>query len=503
LTEFTTGNDKGELFLGYRNLFYTSDRGENWKQLTNIEDKNQGFISGIYQKGDSILFANNSYVYIFNRSDESLKNIGEIESPISDILMIDNDIYISCYGFNENSKILLLQAGQFTDISDGIPNIPINCLEYIEDKEILLAGTDTGVFGYDVHSDTWKKFGTGLPNVIINDLDYNPFTDILRAATFGTGIWQISFSENSQTKPQLNFTGTIEKCPGTELECRVTNPETGKRYIWQDFEEGESRLITTPGVYFVSAVDSISSVVSSSDIFVVSEQQGPVAKIYLETDNRICPGEVAVVRCEVSNYSNDEFKIVWSNGDTTRKGYYRDSDIAFASVETINGCKSTSDSVEIILNPKPEKPVILREGNFLKTNDSYRYQWYFSGEKIEDAIGKSLYAKEPGEYFVKIMNEDYCSSVSDAFVIDSLYGELRLSPNPVKDYLYVESAVNEPSLITITIYDIAGKEYYKKSYGDVSGFFSKKIDTKNLAVGTYYLKLLISDKELCGMLVKN
>ena len=56
----------------------------------------------------------------------------------------------------------------------------------------IYAGTDIGIYYYsyaDIENG-WTVFKRGFPNVIVKDIELYPTDGIMRAATFGRGIWQ-------------------------------------------------------------------------------------------------------------------------------------------------------------------------------------------------------------------------------------------------------------------------------------------------------------------------
>jgi hypothetical protein len=57
-------------------------------------------------------------------------------------------------------------------------------------NDALYIGTDLGVFYRDNTSGTWTAFSNGLPNTIVDELEIHYGTGMLRAATYGRGIWE-------------------------------------------------------------------------------------------------------------------------------------------------------------------------------------------------------------------------------------------------------------------------------------------------------------------------
>jgi hypothetical protein len=84
------------------------------------------------------------------------------------------------------------QGLSWIDISNGLPGVPINDLEYDNKSQILFAATDIGVFFYDTKLTTpiWTCLDKNLPHVPVTALDFNYCTGKIVASTFGRGVWE-------------------------------------------------------------------------------------------------------------------------------------------------------------------------------------------------------------------------------------------------------------------------------------------------------------------------
>lgn len=76
------------------------------------------------------------------------------------------------------------------DISGNIPCGPVNVIrEDPENREILYAGTDIGVYVSINTGESWHCLGNGLPSTFVHDLAIHPRDRILVAATHGRGMY--------------------------------------------------------------------------------------------------------------------------------------------------------------------------------------------------------------------------------------------------------------------------------------------------------------------------
>ncbi len=82
-----------------------------------------------------------------------------------------------------------------TGINNGLPDVPVNAFAVDPaDSNNLFAGTDIGVYASGDAGATWAPFGTGLPAVAVFDMAIQNPNGILRIATHGRGMWQLSIA---------------------------------------------------------------------------------------------------------------------------------------------------------------------------------------------------------------------------------------------------------------------------------------------------------------------
>jgi len=111
-----------------------------------------------------------------------------------------DSVWVGFGGFSEqsapwNNRVIFRKPGDSTwyDYSIGLPNMPINCLKYKNGSQGgIFAGTDVGVFytDRDLLDSTWVPINSGLPPCIVTDVEYIDTINVLRASTYGRGIWE-------------------------------------------------------------------------------------------------------------------------------------------------------------------------------------------------------------------------------------------------------------------------------------------------------------------------
>jgi hypothetical protein len=102
-----------------------------------------------------------------------------------------------------------------------IPDVPIN--GFVVDPQQaarLFAGTDIGVFVSEDSGVNWSPCGTGLPRVAVFDMAIQNVKRVLRIATHGRGMWEISV-------PVFSLDTTYKSFPGNTVgngTVNVTGP---------------------------------------------------------------------------------------------------------------------------------------------------------------------------------------------------------------------------------------------------------------------------------------
>ena len=116
-------------------------------------------------------------------------------------------------------------AGEtWENMSMNLPNLPANCVE-IERSSTggVYVGTDVGVYYWDSSLTEWEPYMTNLPNVIVNELEIHESTSLIRAATYGRGLWEtptrnyinVGIEDNQASNPIQHL--QVWPNPATEL----------------------------------------------------------------------------------------------------------------------------------------------------------------------------------------------------------------------------------------------------------------------------------------------
>ena len=187
------------IIAGFRNLWVSGDRGDNWYQTSFWPNNEFVRCIAIAPSNPEVIYAGRNDR--IQRSDDGGFNWVSIRpglptlSPTS--FAVDPvdpyHVWISFSGTSNGQKVFESTDGgaTWTNRSQGLPNVPANSIVMQPGSPNgVYLGTDMGVFYRDDVTAAWEPFGDGLPNVVVTELEVNMNAGKLRAATYGRGMWQ-------------------------------------------------------------------------------------------------------------------------------------------------------------------------------------------------------------------------------------------------------------------------------------------------------------------------
>ncbi len=315
-------SNSNSIYLGYNNLWVTEDQGWTYRKLTDLgDDRNINNLQISNADTNFIYFSNYSNLYRYSYHDSKCdKLIEDSEYAISSILTDSSryDTYYLAYsGFNDTLKVIKYENEERINLSDGLPNFPVNDLLHYKGKvDFLFAATDIGVFFRTESDNKWYQLGSKLPNTIITDLDIDVYSNRLIAATFGRGVW--SYDLPQCEIQDLLISGDSVICPKSELVLESSRNDL--TILWSNGITGTKNIVSEEGNYFYTALDN-NLCVGYSDTL----------KVKLSD----LPETIDVNESSDSLYVLDGFEYEWFYNDTLiashnhnaikkgKKGYYK------------------------------------------------------------------------------------------------------------------------------------------------------------------------------------
>ena len=128
------------------------------------------------------------------------------------------NVWITFGGFSEGEKVYAsTDFGEtWKNISYNLPNVPVNSVAYQNDKSRnVYVATDIGVFYLDAATENWVPYSEGLPNVIVTELEASPEDGMLKASTFGRGLWEVKLLPITGLNTPQSLEFSLYPNPGT------------------------------------------------------------------------------------------------------------------------------------------------------------------------------------------------------------------------------------------------------------------------------------------------
>ena len=266
-------NDPNTIFIGYEELYKSTDGGSSWNIITNNET-NGGKIDQVQiskSNPDVIYFSDNSNIFKTSDGGNNWTNVSS-SLPNKTITSIaihptnENRVWLAFSGYSNNEKVYFSDDGgtSWNNISGTLPNVPANTivLNELDSLETLYLGTDLGVFIKDSTASDWNNFNNNsLPNVIVSELEIQYPSNKLIAATYGRGFWSIDLLITSP--PLANFNVDDSVFCNVPATVNFTNTSYYSNSYYWDFGDGNYSTSTNPshtysnfGVYTVSLVST-------------------------------------------------------------------------------------------------------------------------------------------------------------------------------------------------------------------------------------------------------
>ncbi len=188
------------IVIGYDEVYKSVTAGAIWDSISYNVSGGQALRTIALAPSDQNYIYAASYTTLKVTKDGGLnwQNIkpGLPNYNISDIVVSEENpekLWVTFSQYSANNKIYASEDGGLTWInvtSNGLPNLPINCIVRQSTNNDLYLGTDMGVYYKDSIMTDWAPFMNGLPNVVVSELEIHYGAGKLRAATFGRGVWE-------------------------------------------------------------------------------------------------------------------------------------------------------------------------------------------------------------------------------------------------------------------------------------------------------------------------
>lgn len=216
------------ILVGYNDVWEYTGGGNAWNQISsfnfpgtirtieifpgNSDIFYAGTVGGLYKTAND----GGSFTNVTNFSTGS--GITSVETHPTD----PNTIWTTSGGTGiGQGKVHVSRDGglTWTNITGNLPNVNVNIIKHEEGSdEGLYIGTDIGVYYTDSILGAWIPFNLNLPNTIVNDLEIHHGSGLVRAGTYGRGVWE----SDVFTPPSVNDDAGIQAVSNPQgLMCGV------------------------------------------------------------------------------------------------------------------------------------------------------------------------------------------------------------------------------------------------------------------------------------------
>lgn len=500
-------NNSRIVYVGHQNIYRSTNYGAfgSYEKITDWNGQTLQNIAIAPSNSNVIYASTTSNLYASYDNGATWDNIYNSSTAITYIAVDHenpNRIWITKSGYSSSDKVWEYTGSEWKNISSNLPNVPINTIVHQEDSpDRLYIGTDVGVFYTDYNSAYWQRYGSGLPNVIVFELEINYTNNKLRAASYGRGMWEVDIDFCDIAQPQVQVSGPTEFCQGDSVEISIVGNYND--FEWSNGASTNSIVVKETGAYSVKIEDP-NGCVSRSEAVFVNVYDSPDLEVSTSNDKMLCEGGTLVLR---ASYGFSSYE--WSTGATTRTIEVDAPGEFWVTATTNEGCVLNSETFSVVYSI-PEKPTVAQNGNTLvSTVEADRYQWYFEGDKIFGAVGRTYEMKEDesGEYMVEIYDASECNEISEPYsavvsVNDLQDGEyVKVSPNPGNGLFNIDINILRGSTVNFEVIDLKGNVVYRADR--ISNNSISQIDLSNMPSGAYFMTISNNDFKYTEKLIKN
>ncbi|MFC5269294.1 T9SS type A sorting domain-containing protein [Adhaeribacter terreus] len=311
--------------------------------------------------------------------------------------------------------------------------------------------------------------------------------------------------------PTISASGPTSFCNGGSVVLTASSTTTGTTYQW--YNNGVAITGATNATYTATAGGTFTAVASAngcsspaSAVTTVNMNTLPaVPTITAGGSTTICQGQSVAL---TASSTSTGVTYQWFNNGTAITGataatYSANAAGTFTVTASNNGCTSAaSTATTVTLNAIPATPTITPSGDSgqeLTSSAATGNQWYLNGTAITGATAQTYQTTANGNYTVVVTdNSTTCASLPSAAVNITNTGikgamagmSVSVYPNPSNGKFNVK-LVGYKHDAALELYSLTGQLIVKENVK--SGQEVTKLQVKNLAAGTYLLKV-VSEK---------
>ncbi len=502
------------VYVGYVNVWKYVPSTTKWSRISN-------FNLGGTLIHLAIAPSDNMYMYAgtqgaFRRTANGGTTWENVTMPAGNVSSIaihpttPNRIWMTSSQYNGKAVFESMDSGDsWSDISDGLPSIPANCIVFQKNSpDRLYVGTEAGVYYRDNSTNQWLPYNDGLPNVIVTALEIHYGASKVRAGTYGRGLWEGNLVNCNA--PAVTVTvdgGKTAICDGDSVKLTATSGFNS--YKWSNGATTRSIFVKQAGDYSVVGTDGTGCAGSStSTTITVSNKKTPSIKGDV-ADSSACEGKPITLDI---GFGFTSYKVKWSTGDSTRRITVTKPGQYTVSATNEAGCVGTSAIYTVKAGLAPAVPTITTSNDTLIATAAAKYQWKVSGV---DVVGATLQkfvpaASEIGKKAtVMVFNAGGCGTLSQEWTIGTSVVDkeldaksLQIFPNPTVNMVTLDLTLQSEMNVTVEITNVAGASVQSLQFPSNGLAIHENISLKEFAAGTYIFTVTAGDQKWVRKIIK-
>ncbi|MBL7998788.1 MAG: hypothetical protein JNL32_09145, partial [Candidatus Kapabacteria bacterium] len=205
----------GGLYHGRKRVSLQILGTNRWEKYSPLLDTST-FISAIGPSSKSLDICwagtQNGNLYLTKVGGEEWKNVSFKGLPkrwIRDVIASAKDerrAWVCYSGFGTGHIFRTDNLGEsWTDISTVLPDVPVNAIVvHPQNEDVIMAGTDVGVFISYNNGGSWMPLGRGCPRSPVLDMEFYDEKNLLRIGTHGRSMWEVEVNAAAPvTEPEI------------------------------------------------------------------------------------------------------------------------------------------------------------------------------------------------------------------------------------------------------------------------------------------------------------
>lgn len=230
------------VIAGYENVWKSTNNGNSFSSISSFGGNGSIRDLDVADNDEDVIYV------AFNNSLHKTENGGATWTnvtnnlpnlSITDIQIHPNYpsiVWLTTSGYDNGDKVFVTTDGgsNWQNISQNLPNIPANAIVYQEGSNGgIYVGMDVGIYYTDSTLSNWQAFDQDLPNVIVNELEIHYGSDLIRAATYGRGVWESDLFTPSTLPPEADFSNSVtEICPTDSISFTDASTNAAPGWTW-------------------------------------------------------------------------------------------------------------------------------------------------------------------------------------------------------------------------------------------------------------------------------